>query len=154
MEMRWCRTQSPHSCCSPIPGHSPLCRAEPSCLSLQAGEAEERLSTPPLPYPCSKYAAPVGGVQVIQATFNVFLSIEVHAMPRSQWQRCLRCKHKAPYLSGGDICSNCYQKLYPLADKLWQDPPGRSWQAQLRDTWLDLKVAHREQRLLWHIFKR
>jgi hypothetical protein len=75
-------------------------------------------------------------------------------MPRSTWQRCSRCKHKAPYLSGGDICSNCYKKLYPLADKLWEDPPGRPWQAKLHDAWVRLKVAHREQRLLWHIFKR
>lgn len=76
-------------------------------------------------------------------------------MPRSTWQRCSHCKHKAPYLSGGDICPNCYKKLYPLADRLWQeDQEGLPWRAQLQNAWLDLKVAHREKRLLWHIFKR
>ena len=76
-------------------------------------------------------------------------------MPRSTWPRCSHCKHKAPYLSGGDICSNCYQTLYPQADRLWrEDQEGLPWRTQLRNAWLDLKVAHREQRLLWHIFKR
>jgi hypothetical protein len=77
-------------------------------------------------------------------------------MPRSTWPRCSRCKHKAPYLSGGDICSNCYKKLYPVGYYgCWiDDDQGLPWKRRLRNAWLDLKVAHREQRLLWHIFKR